>query len=135
MIRQEALSTMSKFYAHCGSQSLVVTALTARHAALKLLDQTLAAHVWIYEDRSLCEQDRRDHLTLEALLHLESSIAVSERGCGRSEAGCFEVPELLEEWHRLMVGISRLLSDSGLDTERVLPKLQSDPSRQPKLPR
>jgi hypothetical protein len=126
---------MSKFYASCGSQSLIITALTARHAALKLLDQTLAAHVWIYDDVELSEQDRRDHLTLEALLHLDSSIAVSERGTGRSEAGVFEVPLLLEEWHRLMVGVSRLLTENGLDASRVLPKLQGEPSTQPKQPR
>ncbi len=126
---------MSKFYATCGSHALVVTALTARHAALKLLDQTLAVHVWIYEDVTLSEQDRRDHLVLEALMHLESSVSVSERGLGRSEAGRFEVPELLEEWHRLMVGISRLLTASGLDTQRVLPKLPVLNAPRPHQPR
>jgi hypothetical protein len=126
---------MAKFYATCGSHALIINALTPRHAALKLLDQTLAAHAWIYDDLELSEQDRRDHLTLEALLHLSSSIAVSECGLGRCEAGHFDVPDLLDEWHRLMVGVSRLLTENGLDADRVLPQLPRSVAPQPKQPR
>jgi hypothetical protein len=114
---------MSKFYVTCGSQSLVVTAPSPKHAALRLLDEVLATHLWIYEDAGLDEQDRHDHLVLEALLHLGSAVMVSERGLGNNEAGIFEVPELLTEWHKLMTGISRLLVVAGLDPRRVLPKV------------
>ncbi|MGV3483397.1 MAG: hypothetical protein ACO1RT_03135 [Planctomycetaceae bacterium] len=114
---------MSKFYVVCGSQSLVMNAPTAEHAAMRLLDEVMAAHVWIYDDADLTDQDRRDHLVLEALLHLGSSVDVSERGLGHSEAGRFEVPELLEQWHRLMTGISRLFIAAGLAPRRVLPEL------------
>ena len=55
---------MSKFYVICGSQNLVVTAPSAKHAALRLLDEALGAHLWIYEDAGLAEQDRHDHLVL-----------------------------------------------------------------------
>ena len=113
---------MSKFYVVCGSQSLVITAPTAEHAAMRLLDEALAAHVWIYDDSDLSEQDRRDHLVLEALLHLGSAVVVSERGLGHCDAGRFEVPELLEQWHRLMTGISRLFVAAGLAPRRVLPE-------------
>ena len=44
---------MSKFYVVCGSQNLVVTAPSAKHAALRLLDEALAAHLWVYEDAGL----------------------------------------------------------------------------------
>lgn len=125
---------MSKFYVVCGSQNLVVTAPSAKHAALRLMDEALAAHLWIYEDAGLAEQDRHDHLVLEALLHLGSTVMVSERGLGNSEAGNFGVPELLSEWHKLMTGISRLLVVAGLDPRRVLPKVIGK-NMSPKYPR
>jgi hypothetical protein len=125
---------MSKFYVVCGSQNLVVTAPSAKHAALRLMDEALAAHLWIYEDAGLAEQDRHDHLVLEALLHLGSSVLVSERGLGNCEAGNFGVPELLSEWHKLMTGISRLLVVAGLDPRRVLPKVIGS-KEMPKHPR
>lgn len=125
---------MSKFYVVCGSQNLVVTAPSAKHAALRLMDEVLATHLWIYEDAGLAEQDRHDHLVLEALLHLGSTVMVSERGLGNSEAGNFGVPELLSEWHKLMTGISRLLVVAGLDPRRVLPKVLGK-NASPKYPR
>lgn len=125
---------MSKFYVVCGSQNLVVTAPSARHAALRLLDEVLATHLWIYEDAGLAEQDRHDHLVLEALMHLGTIVLVSERGLGHSESGSFEVPELLSEWHKLMTGISRLLVIAGLDPRRVLPKVIGNQTH-PKNPR
>ena len=125
---------MSKFYVVCGSQNLVVTAPSAKHAALRLMDEALATHLWIYEDAGLAEQDRHDHLVLEALLHLGSTVMVSERGLGNSEAGNFGVPELLSDWHKLMTGISRLLVVAGLDPRRVLPKVIGK-NTSPKYPR
>ncbi len=113
---------MSKYYAICGSHSLIVTADSPQQAAMRLLDEVLAAHVWIYDDPDLSEQDRRDHLVLEALLHLDTCVTVSQRGLERSEEGHFEVPELIEQWHRLMTGVSRLFVSAGLVPRRVLPQ-------------
>ena len=125
---------MSKFYVACGSQTLVVAAESAKQAAMRLIDETMAAHIWIYDDADLSEQNRRDHLVLEALLHLGSSISVSERGMGKSDAGTFGVPELLDEWHRLMVCIHLMLVTAGLESLRVLPESTISPAA-PKLPR
>jgi hypothetical protein len=112
---------MSKYYVTCGSLSLVVTAESAHQAAIRLLDEAMASHVWIYDDADLSDSDRRDHLTLEALLHLASSVSVSERGLGRQETAQFGVPELLEHWHCLMTAVSRLFVAAGLPPRRVLP--------------
>jgi len=125
---------MSKFYATCGSQSLIITAPTAEHAAMRLIDETMGAHVWIYDDADLSEQDCRDHLILEALLHLGTSVMISERGFNRCEAGEFEVPELLEQWHRLMTGLSRLFLAAGLAPRRIMPEVV-DSHVEPKHPR
>jgi hypothetical protein len=132
LIKEE--SSMSKFYVACGSFSLIITAETAEQAAMRLIDEVMAAHVWIYDDAELSEQDRRDHLILEALLHLGSSVAVSQRGIGRCDAGAFEVPELIEQWHRLMTGLSRLFIAAGLAPRRILPEALTD-SNAPKFPR
>jgi hypothetical protein len=113
---------MSKYYVACGSFSLVITADSAHHAAMRLIDEVMAAHVWIYDDAGLSEQDRRDHLILEALLHLGTSVAVSQRGIGRCDAGNFEVPKLLEQWHRLMTGLNRLFIAAGLAPRRIVPE-------------
>ncbi len=113
---------MSKFYATCGSHTLVVATADAQQAAMRLMDEVLGAHIWIYEDETLGEQQRRDHLVLEALLHLAPSVSVSEIGNGRSDAGEFGVPELLEQWHQLMTAVSRMFVAAGIDAERVLPK-------------
>jgi hypothetical protein len=125
---------MSKFYATCGSQCLIITAPTAEHAAMRLIDEAMGSHMWIYDDADLSEQDRRDHLILEALLHLGTSVKISERGFNRSEAGEFEVPEMLEQWHRLMTGISRLFVAAGLVPRRVMPQVSAD-ANVPKHPR
>ena len=89
---------------------------------MRLIDEVLGAHIWIYEDATLTEQQRRDHLVLEALLHLAPAVRVSERGLDRAEAGEFGVPEMLEDWHRLMTAVSRLFVAAGIDPERVLPE-------------
>jgi len=112
---------MSKFYVTCGSQFLLIEAPTAEHAAMRLIDEVMGVHVWIYDDADLSEQDRRDHLILEALLHLGNTVKISERGFDRCEAGEFGVPESLEKWHRLMTGMSRLFLAAGLAPRRVIP--------------
>ncbi len=124
---------MSKFYVTCGSLELVVTAESARQAAMRLIDEAMAGQIWIYDDAGLSDADRRDHLVLEALLHLASEITVSERGLGRWDAGCFGVPELLEEWHCLMTAVNRLFVAAGLAPRPVL----STPTQKnsPRFPR
>lgn len=110
---------MPKFYVTCGCQHLVIQAESAEMGAMRLLDELLGEHVWIYDDAGLSEGERRDHLVLEALLHLGSQIRVSERGLGRCEAGVFDVPQLLDRWDRLMTAVSRLFLAAGLAPRRI----------------
>lgn len=125
---------MAKYYVSCGSQNLTLSAASAEFAAMRLMDEALAAHVWIYDDAGLREQDRRDHLVLEALLHLAPSVNVSERGMGHDDAGQFGVPELIEQWHRLMEGLRIMTISVGLNNRRVLPPA-IDPTSGPSNPR
>jgi len=112
---------MAKYYVTCGSAQWVVDAESARQAAMRLMDELLGDHIWIYDDAELSEQDRRDHLVIETLLHIGTEMIVSERGADRSEAGTFGVPELLDDWDRLMTAVSRLFVAAGLAPRRVLP--------------
>lgn len=98
---------------------------------MRLIDEALSPHLWIYSDNDLTEQQRRDHLVLEALLHLGATVAVSERGLNRDDAGEFGVPELLDEWHKLMTGLSRLLDAAGINGSRVLPPASAKQSATP----
>ena len=105
---------MPKYYVQCGPIQTVLLADSVEHAALCALDLTLQNHLWIYDDPGLGEQDRHDHLMLEALMHLDVTVRVSERGFDRPDAFLVGTPEVVENWHALMVGMSRLFVAAGL---------------------
>ncbi len=52
---------------------------SAEQAALAVVDGALQSHLWIYDDPALTENDCRDHLMMEALLHLDSSFGSASR--------------------------------------------------------
>ena len=125
---------MAKYYASCGSQTLTISAPTAQFAAMRLIDEAMAAHVWIYDDANLSEQVRRDHLVLEALLHLGAKVCVSQRGPGRTDDGAVGVPERLDQGHMLMMGLSKMTISVGLTGRNVLPPA-IDTTNSPNKPR
>ncbi len=110
---------MPKYYVSCGCHHLLVLADCAESAALRLLDESFGDQVWVYDDAGLTGRERRDHLALEALLHLGTQVRVSERGFGRRDAGTFEVPDLLDQWDKLMTAINKLFAAAGLAPSRV----------------
>lgn len=99
---------MAKFYAQCGPVRLVLNSYDRETAALAVVDSALQQHLWIYEDPKLRDRSRKDHLMMEALLHLDSSIKISEQGFDRSDAVEVGVPEMIQHWHRLMMTLSRI---------------------------
>jgi hypothetical protein len=105
---------MPKFYVQCASIETVLIADSAEQAALSALDRSLQQHLWIYDDAGLTNEDRRLHLMLEALLHLDPTIKISEQGFDRSDAVQLGAPETVDHWHKLMVGMSRLFVAAGL---------------------
>lgn len=106
---------MAKFYVQCGQTELVLSSDSAESAALAMIDRLLGPHLWIYDDPKLSESDCRQHLMLEALLHLPTEIRVSEQGFNRPDSDSVAVPELIQSWHALMVGMRRLFAQAGLD--------------------
>ncbi len=105
---------MSKFYVSCGPISLVIEAADADAAAMALIDRALQPHRWIYDDAGLSDDDRRDHLMLEALMHMAPEVTVSERGHGRCEAAKFGTPDAIQRWHATTTAVARLLAAAGL---------------------
>ena len=103
-----------KFYVQCGPVQMILTAESARCAALSALGRSLNQHLWIYDDTGLTDQNRRDHLMLEALLHLDPSVKISEQGFDRDDALHLGTPEIVAQWHELMTGMNRLFAAAGL---------------------
>ncbi|WP_052031588.1 hypothetical protein [Novipirellula maiorica] len=110
---------MAKFYVQCGSIETILVAESPESAAMNALDQMLQSHLWIYDDSGLSEQDCRDHLMIEALLHLAPTVRVSEQGFSRGDAIEIGTPETIEMWHRLMVGMKRLFASAGMPTRSM----------------
>lgn len=105
---------MPKFYVQCGPVQTILSANSVDQAALAALDGSLQTHLWIYDDRDLSHQDCRHHLMLEALMHLEPTVRISQIGFDRTDADQVGTPETIDTWHRLMVGMNRLFIAAGL---------------------
>ncbi len=73
-------------------------------AVLQLMGSHTTMHVveWSYPDTI----DRDD--VFEAMLGLPPSIAVSETGFGKDEAGFLDTVDILTEWNQLVLAICRL---------------------------
>ncbi len=128
---------MAKFYVQCGPIETILAADSMESAAMNALDRMLQAHLWIYDDNGLSEQDCRTHLMIEALLHLEPTIRVSEQGFNRTDALEMGTPETIEMWHRLMIGMKRLFESAGMVTRSMssIGGTDSVPFIAPKMPR
>ncbi len=105
---------MPKYYLQCGPVQTILAAEGITQAAMSALDATLQTHLWIYDDPGLSRQDCQDHLMLEALLHLAPTIRISEIGFDRDDAVAIGVPEIIGQWHRLMVAMNGLFHAAGL---------------------
>lgn len=105
---------MSKFYVQCGPIRTIIVSTSREQACLEALDESLQNHLWIYDDPGLSNGDCRNHLMLEALVHLDPSIRVSEQGFDRDDGSLFGTPEVIDRWHRLMTGMNRLFVAAGL---------------------
>jgi hypothetical protein len=112
---------MAKYYVQCGPIQVIINADSVDSAAFAALDKSLQSHVWIYDDKQLTEQDCRDHLMLEALMHLDPAIRISEQGFDRDDAAYVGTPETVDAWHGLMIGMKKLFVTAGLS-----PRTMSD---------
>lgn len=117
---------MPKFYVQCGPIQLIVDGETGESAALVGIDRVLRPHWWIYDDPGLSDLDRRTHLMLEALLNLESTIRVNERGFDRADGERFGTPELIDQWHGLAASLAGLFGAANLLPGSLAPTLSDN---------
>lgn len=110
---------MAKFYVQCGPIETVLIADSAEQAAMAAINRSLQSHLWIYDDPDMHEADCRDHLMLEALLHLAPSLLVSEQGFDRSDAIQIGTPDTILLWHKLMISVQRMLAVHGLPPRNI----------------
>ena len=110
---------MAKFYVQCGPIESILIADSAQQAAMAAIDHSLQSHLWIYDDPGLTASDCRDHLILEALLHLAPQVRVSERGFDRLDAIEIGTPETILAWHKLMVSIQNMFVMAGLPSRSM----------------
>ncbi len=123
---------MAKFYVQCGPLEVILVADTVRQAMISAIDKTLRVHSWIYDDSALSKQDCRDHLMIEALLHLEPTLNISEKGFDRTDAMVVGTPEAIDAWHQLMLGMNRLFVAAGL-APRTMAALAGDVTENQRL--
>ena len=128
---------MAKYYVQCGSIRQIRSADCQQQAAVSLVDEALQAHLWIYDDPTISDDDCRDHLMMEALLHLDSVIRVSEKGFDRVDAELVGTPETIQHWHALMVAVAKLLVEAGLRSRSVssVATTETTSAQIPRLPR
>ena len=98
---------MAVYYVHAGIQQLVVQAENPVRAALWALHQWLAEVALNYEDPGLTESECRTLAYAAVALTVENTISVAEVADQRIPAERVQVTALVEEWHQLMVALTR----------------------------
>ena len=103
---------MAKYYVQSGPCRMVLGAQDAEAAALTAMHSRLADIAFIYDAGSeLTESQRLDQVLMQALIELDTTIAVSEVGFDRVDAAVFETFELAVQWHQLACALVRLEQD------------------------
>ena len=74
---------------------------------------------------------------LEALMHLDSCVRVSEQGFDREDSELVGTPETIAHWHQLIQSVTRMFVASGLAHRSVqtLAALGGEREVTPRLPR
>ncbi len=101
---------MPKYYVHSGAVSMVVSANDAEGAALWAIHQNSRLPELVESD-CVDDLDWQDMLPAWASDEFDDSIAVSERGLGRNDAGQFATEAALVKYGQLLVAVERLLGE------------------------
>jgi len=100
---------MAKYYVESGTVRLIVSAADPRRAALWTVHRTLEH---ILPDAPVVIESEDEKFQV-----LGDRVRLSERGFDRADSAEFDTLELVSEWSRLMIALSKMESDlSETDT-------------------
>lgn len=101
---------MPKFYVQTGTLTKIVIAEDAQGAALatvhNVLGDAINTEQRISTPLQIVDQDE----VADICDRFEDQVHVSEIGFGRSEAGLFNLEEIIQSWHQLMVAIENMIN-------------------------
>lgn len=98
---------MAKYYVQSGPIRTVMDAQDIQGAALWAMHSVLGEISFIYEERSQwTDQQRFDQVLMHAMIELEPTVRVSERGFDRTDAIVLETFDLAVQWHQLATALS-----------------------------
>ena len=114
---------MPKFYVTSGQFREIITAEDGEGAALAALDRFLHPHAWVMDAAELSDSDRRAHLAVETLTHLDAELRVSEVGFDSLlTTESFLTADLLDFHFRMAIALRRFaaifdheFADCGLE--------------------
>jgi len=112
----ERIHIMAKFYVQSGLISHIVTANDAFSAALWAMHLVMEDVVPVDQVDWLDQADVPEHGFADGLYKLGATVAVSEVGFGRDEAGRFDTADTLAEWNQLVIALARL--EARLEADR-----------------
>ncbi len=99
---------MAKYYVQSGCVKMVMDASDVTGAALWAAHAKLAELSFIYEGDEFTEEEQIDQVLMQALIELEPTISVSEKGFNRSDAVQLETYDIAMQWHQLAKALTRL---------------------------
>ncbi len=99
---------MAKFYVKSGTLRIVVQADDARTAALWAVHKTMQQVLPMYDDDLLSPQEKHARAVARGFMVLGETLELSEIGFGRYEAHMFETCNVVTEWSKLLVALTRL---------------------------
>ncbi len=110
---------MAKYYLQSGTLRVVVSAEDSMRAALWAVHRAMQQVVPIYDDELLTPAEKQQYSALEGLVVLGDDIRISELGFDRADAEELLTFQVVQEWHQLMVALSKL--------EQLLSERQNQP--------
>jgi hypothetical protein len=106
--RTQQGTPMAKFYVQLGLSQQLIQAEDARGAAIWAVHQVIDEAIDL-DSIDWLDADEIDNLDLiRVMLALPDQVLVSEIGFGRSEAGLFDMPDIMTEWNQLIIAVSRI---------------------------
>lgn len=99
---------MDKYYIESGTLRCIVSAQSARRAAVWAVHRAMAQIMPLDQASMFCPQEQGRRLDQQATMVLGESITVSQRGYRGSDAVSLKTFEVVTQWNELLNALDRL---------------------------